>query len=331
MAASASTPTSSASIARQIAEAVRDGVQVAVVIGGGNFFRGAELQQRGMDRARADYMGMLGTVMNCLALQDFLEKAGHRDAGADRDHDGPGRRAVHPAPGDPAPGEGPRRHLRRRRSACRTSPPTPSPPSARWRSAPTCVLMAKNGVDGVYDADPQHQPRRPSSSTTITYAEALRRGLKVVDATAFSLCMDNTLPMVVFGMEPRATSPAPCAVRRSARWSTPIDRRARRSPTADADREHEEPTVIDETLFEAEEKMDKAVEVAKEDFAAIRTGRANPAMFNKLTVDYYGAPTPLQQLASFQRPEARTILDHARTTSRRWARSRRRSATPTSA
>jgi ribosome recycling factor len=66
--------------------------------------------------------------------------------------------------------------------------------------------------------------------------------------------------------------------------------------------------VIDETLLEAEEKMDKAVEVAKEDFAAIRTGRANPAMFAKLTVDYYGSPTPLQQLASFQTPEARTVL-----------------------
>ncbi len=66
--------------------------------------------------------------------------------------------------------------------------------------------------------------------------------------------------------------------------------------------------MIDETLFEAEEKMEKAVEVAKEDFAGIRTGRANPSMFNKLLVDYYGAPTPLQQLASFQTPEARTIL-----------------------
>ena len=76
---------------------VATGVQVAVVIGGGNFFRGAELHERGMDRARADYMGMLGTVMNCLALQDFLEQARHRHPGADRHHDGPGRRAVHPA------------------------------------------------------------------------------------------------------------------------------------------------------------------------------------------------------------------------------------------
>jgi ribosome recycling factor len=83
-------------------------------------------------------------------------------------------------------------------------------------------------------------------------------------------------------------------VRRSAPWSTPDD--------------DEEPFVIDDTLLEADDKMDKALEVAKEDFATIRTGRANPGMFSRLTVDYYGSPTPLQQLASFHTPEARTIL-----------------------
>jgi hypothetical protein len=98
-------------IAEQIAEAVREGVQVAVVIGGGNFFRGAELQQQGMDRARADYMGMLGTVMNCLALQDFLEKKGSTPASRPRS---PWARSpsLHPAPRHPSPGEGPGRHLR---------------------------------------------------------------------------------------------------------------------------------------------------------------------------------------------------------------------------
>ena len=102
-------------IAEQLAEVVAKGTQVAVVMGGGNFFRGAELSQAGMDRTKADYMGMLGTVMNCLALQDFCEKAGAADPRADGDHDGPGRRALHPAQGDPAPGEGPAGHLRRRR------------------------------------------------------------------------------------------------------------------------------------------------------------------------------------------------------------------------
>jgi len=123
-------------LARQIATVVRRGMQVAVVVGGGNFFRGAELQERGMDRPRADYMGMLGTVMNCLALQDFLEKEGietrvqtaismaqwlSRTFPAALS--GIWRRAVWSSSG-PAP-------------ACRTSPPTPWPPSALWRSTPT--------------------------------------------------------------------------------------------------------------------------------------------------------------------------------------------------
>ena len=92
-------------MATEIIAATKQGVQVAAVVGGGNMFRGAALAERGIDRARADYMGMLGTVINCLALQDVLEKKGVR-RGSRRDHDGPGRRALHPAAGDPAPGKG---------------------------------------------------------------------------------------------------------------------------------------------------------------------------------------------------------------------------------
>ncbi len=111
---------------------------------------------------------------------------------------------------------------------------------------------------------------------------------------------------------------APCEVRGSEHWSPPIDQRgligrsdqhhAEDGRAGNAPSQDEGARVIDETLFTAEEKMEKAVEVAKEDFAGIRTGRANPGMFSKLLVDYYGAPTPLQQLASFQIPEARTVL-----------------------
>jgi uridylate kinase len=121
-------------IAREIADVARSGVQVAIVVGGGNFFRGAELQQRGMERARADYMGMLGTVMNCLALQDFCEKAGLQT-----------RVQTAIAMGQVAEPYIPRkaiRHLERAGwsssapvPACRTSPPTPRPPSARSRSS----------------------------------------------------------------------------------------------------------------------------------------------------------------------------------------------------
>jgi ribosome recycling factor len=96
-------------------------------------------------------------------------------------------------------------------------------------------------------------------------------------------------------------------VRRSARWSTPADDR-QRGPSGRHRTDTRSPLVIDDTLLEADDKMDKAIEVAKEDMATIRTGRANPGMFSRLTVDYYGSPTPLQQLASFHTPEARTIL-----------------------
>ncbi len=124
-------------LARQIATVVRRGIQVAIVVGGGNFFRGAELQERGMDRPRADYMGMLGTVMNCLALQDFLEKEGIETRVQTAISMAQVAEPYIPAPGHPAPGEGPRRDLRRRRRDAATSPPTPWPPSGRWRSTPT--------------------------------------------------------------------------------------------------------------------------------------------------------------------------------------------------
>ena len=187
-----------AGIAGQIAEAVRQGVQVAIVVGGGNFFRGAELSQRGLDRARADYMGMLGTVMNCLALQDFLEKAGI-----------PTRVQTAIAMGQVAENYIPLRAIRHMEKgrvvifgAGAGMPYFSTDTVAAQRALEThCdeVLMAKNGVDGVYTADPRQDPAAERISL-ITYAEALARGLKVVDAAAFSLCMENKLPMVVFGL-----------------------------------------------------------------------------------------------------------------------------------
>ncbi len=186
-------------IAHQIAEAVRGRVQVAIVVGGGNFFRGAELQQKGMERSRADYMGMLGTVMNCLALQDFLEKEGV---------DTRVQTAI--TMGQVAEPYIPRRamrHLEKGRvvifGAGAGMPYFSTDTVSAQRALEIgCdeVLMSKNGVDGVYDADPRTDPSARKLET-ITYGEAIRRGLKVVDAAAFSLCMENGLPMVVFGIE----------------------------------------------------------------------------------------------------------------------------------
>ena len=186
-------------IAAQIAVAVRQGVQVAIVVGGGNFFRGAELQQRGMDRTRADYMGMLGTVMNCLALQDYLEKEGIetrvQSAIAMQQVAEPyiPRRAI--------------RHLEKGRvvifGAGAGMPFFSTDTVSAQRALETkcdALLIAKSGVDGVYSADPKTDPTA-TKYETLTFEEGLANGLRIVDAAAFSLCRENQLPMVVFGME----------------------------------------------------------------------------------------------------------------------------------
>src|SRR5690242_4743956 len=187
------------SIAREIAQAAED-VEIAIVVGGGNFFRGAELSQRGMDRGRADYMGMLGTVMNSLALQDFLEQAGAET----RVQSAISMTQV-AEPYIPRRAE---RHLEKGRIVIfgagaglpYFSTDTVSAQRALEIGA-DAVLVAKNGVDGVYDSDPKKNPKAKKLET-VSYQDALVQGLKVVDSTAFSLCMDNGMPMVVFGMEP---------------------------------------------------------------------------------------------------------------------------------
>lgn len=187
-------------VARQVAEVVRSGVQVAIVIGGGNFFRGAQLQQRGMDRARADYMGMLGTVMNALALQDFLEQAG----AATRVQSAISMTQV-AEPYIPRRAE---RHMEKGRvvifGAGAGLPYFSTDTVAAQRALEIGareVLVAKNGVDAIYTADPK-KDASAERIEQVTYRDALQRGLKVVDSTAFSLCMDNNMDMRVFGMEP---------------------------------------------------------------------------------------------------------------------------------
>jgi uridylate kinase len=187
-----------ADIAREIAGVVRSGVQVAVVVGGGNFFRGAELHKAGMDRARADYMGMLGTVMNCLALQDFLEKQGVET-----------RVQTAIAMGQVAEPYIPRRairHLEKGRvvifGAGAGMPYFSTDTVAAQRALEVgaqVILMGKQGVDGVYDADPKRNPDAVKFDH-LSFDEFLARGLQVADATSVSLARDNDMPMVVFNL-----------------------------------------------------------------------------------------------------------------------------------
>ncbi len=187
-----------ADIAKEIAKAAQD-VEIAIVVGGGNFFRGAELSQRGMERSRADYMGMLGTVMNALALQDFLEQAGVDTRVQSAISMAQVTEAYIPLRAI--------RHLEKGRvvifGAGAGLPYFSTDTVAAQRALEIKadeVLVAKNGVDGVYTADPKKDPNA-AKLDSITYKDALVQGLKVVDATAFSLCMDNKMPMRVFGMQ----------------------------------------------------------------------------------------------------------------------------------
>lgn len=186
-------------IAQQLAAVANSGTQVAVVVGGGNFFRGAELQQRGMERDRADYMGMLGTVMNCLALQDFAEKAGI-----------PTRVQTAITMGQVAEPYIPRRaerHLEKGRlvifGAGSGMPYFSTDTVAAQRAleiGAEALYVAKQGAEGVYDKDP-NKFNDAIFFPELTYHDYLAMDLKIADATAISLARDNDLPIVFFNLD----------------------------------------------------------------------------------------------------------------------------------
>lgn len=186
-------------IAEQIAEVVRSGTQLAIVVGGGNYFRGAELQQRGMDRSRADYMGMLGTVMNCLALQDFLEKEGIETRVQTAITMGQVAEPYIPLRAI--------RHLEKGRvvifGAGAGMPYFTTDTVAAQRAleiGSEALLLAKSGVDGVYSADPK-KDQAATKYEAISFDEVIAKSLAVADAAAFSLCRENNLPIVVFDLK----------------------------------------------------------------------------------------------------------------------------------
>ncbi len=187
-------------IASEISEARSElGVEIAIVVGGGNIWRGARGANSGIDRATADYMGMLATVMNALALQDALEKAGQ-----------PSRvqSAIHMSEvAEPYIRRRALRHLEKGRvvifAAGIGQPFLTTDTPAAMRAAEIdakAVLKATHGeVDGIYSADPKLDPTA-TKYDTVSYAEVLEKGLKVMDATAIAFCMDNNLPIVVFNL-----------------------------------------------------------------------------------------------------------------------------------
>ncbi|MCZ2111885.1 MAG: UMP kinase [Dehalococcoidia bacterium] len=183
-------------LARQISRATDDEVEVCVVVGGGNFWRGATVAETGMDRATADYAGMLATIMNALALQDALEKVGCYV------------RTLTALPlaqvAEPYIRRRAIRHLEKGRvvifAAGTGNPYMTTDTAAALRAIEVdceALLMAKHGVDGVYSADPAVDPNA-TRYDELTHIQAIERRLKVMDITALSMCMENQLPIIVF-------------------------------------------------------------------------------------------------------------------------------------
>lgn len=184
-------------IAKEIKDAVSMGVEVAIVIGGGNIFRGVEASVKGIERASADYMGMLATVINALALQNYLEKYGIptrvQSAIEMKELAEPyiRRRAI--------------RHLEKGRTvifAAGTGNPyftTDTAASLRAMEIGADVILKATKVDGIYSSDPMKEPTAKKYDS-VTYIDVLKKGLSVMDSTAISLCMDNNLPIVVFNL-----------------------------------------------------------------------------------------------------------------------------------
>ena len=293
-----------------------------------------------MDATQSDHIGMLGTVMNALALQDALERHGQ-----------PTRvqSAIEmPRIAEPYIRRRAVRHLEKGRvvifAAGTGNPFFTTDTAAALRAAEidaeALLKGTHSGVDGVYDAD----PRTTDGATKyaeVGYMEVMTKDLRVMDATAIAFCRDNQIPIVVFDMT------APGSLRKileGERVGTIVRRRLSRSfarkqvarCTSRARRlrfasaAHPAPAVrasrravgivlgsgwaeyagrvIEETLLDADDKMSKAVEHTQSQFGTVRTGRAAPALVERITVEYYGSPVPLQQLAAIQVPEARQLL-----------------------
>jgi uridylate kinase len=191
-------PSTLETIARQVNAVVERGVEVGIVIGGGNIWRGEPAATRGMDRATADYMGMLATVMNALALQSSMERIGL--------HTRVQSAVTMTEVAEPYIRRRAMRHFEKGRvvvfAAGTGNPYFTTDTAASLRAleiGADVLLMAKNRVDGVYDADPNRDPNARKFDH-LTYMEALERRLKVMDTTALSLCMDNKMPIIVFDL-----------------------------------------------------------------------------------------------------------------------------------
>lgn len=274
-------------VAQQVKEVADLGVEAAVVVGGGNIWRGKIGEEMGMDRANADYMGMLATVMNSLALQDSLEQMGIET----RVQSSIEMRQV----AEPYIRRRAIRHLEKKRvvifAAGTGNPYFSTDTTAALRAAEIeadVILMAKNNVDGVYSADPKVD-KTATKYEELTYFDVIKDGLAVMDSTASSLCMDNDIPLIVFSITENGN------IKRAVMGET-IGTIVRGK------------IMPKQVIANTKDRMDKAIQSYSRELASIRAGRANASLLDRITVDYYGAPTPVNQLAGISVPEARLLV-----------------------
>jgi uridylate kinase len=264
----------------EIAEVTRLGVQVAVVIGGGNIFRGVAGGAVGMDRATADYMGMLATVMNSLALADTMEKAGltARVMSAIAIE-----QVVEPYVRPKA-----LQYLEEGKVvifAAGTGNPfftTDTAAALRGAEIGAELVLKATKVDGVYSADPKLDPAATRYSK-LSFDEAISKNLGIMDATAFALCRDQKLPVKVFSIFKHG------AFKRVVMG------------------EDEYFMSLEDIKKTSQTKMDQSIAAFKNNLTKIRTGRANPAILDTIQVDYYGSFVPLSQVANVSLIDSRTI------------------------
>ena len=290
-------------IAREVAAIQSRGVEMAIVVGGGNIYRGLKAAAAGMDRATGDYMGMLATVLNALALQDALEK---QDI-ATRVQSALTISEV----AEPYIRRRAMRHLEKGRivifAAGTGNPFFTTDTAAALRAAELhaeIILMAKNDIEGVYTADPARDPDA-EFIPEITHKDALTRGL-AGDGLHGLRAVHGQQPADRRLQHGRRAQHRQDSVRPQ---SGHAGADSRMTHAADIASLTEEGIIIeiDELLVDARERMVKSVEATRQEFGTVRTGRAMPSLLDRVIVDYYGASTPLKQLATITTPEARLL------------------------
>ena len=277
-------------VAKQVKVLVDEGLEIGVVIGGGNFWRGRSSET--IDRTKADQIGMLATVMNCIYVSEIFRSVGMKTEILTPFVCGAFTKLFSKDEANQCFAEGKVTFFAGGTGHPYFSTDTTTVLRAIEIEAET-ILLAK-AVDGVYDSDPKTNPEAKKYDS-VHIQEVIDKKLAVVDLTASILCMENKMPMMVFGLNEENS------IIKTARGEFNGTRVIVDSKKPGGNKH------MDERIAKYEDKMKKTLANLESEFGTIRAGRANPHVLDRITVDYYGSQTPLQQVANISVPEARMI------------------------